>query len=165
VPIDTRPVPRDLRVSRTLFQLLDGNARKASPLAADEALCMVLGHLLTGRTSPETVCPVFVRRARQRIDDMPAEAMSLAALSAACGTSRFHLLRSFARVTGLTPHAYRIQRRIDLARSLIRDGACASGPGSASWPRWRSLVPACSPCPARVRTRMRATASCGSVRR
>jgi AraC-like DNA-binding protein len=128
-----RPVLRDARVAGTLFQLLDGNARKAPPLAADEALCMVLGHLLTGRTSPETVGPVFVRQARQLIDDMPAEALSLAALSAACGTSRFHLLRSFARVTGLTPHAYRIQRRIDFARSLIRggaaiaDAACAAG--------------------------------------
>ena len=31
-------------------------------------------------------------------------------------------MRGFARLTGLTPHAYVVQRRLDLARRLIRQG-------------------------------------------
>lgn len=36
--------------------------------------------------------------------------------------SRFQLLRGFAGATGLTPHAYLVQRRIHLARRLIATG-------------------------------------------
>jgi AraC-like DNA-binding protein len=36
--------------------------------------------------------------------------------------SRFQLLRSFAHEVGLPPHAYRMQRRVELARTLIADG-------------------------------------------
>ena len=36
--------------------------------------------------------------------------------------SRFQLLRSFAHEVGLPPHAYRMQRRVALARTLIAGG-------------------------------------------
>ena len=39
------------------------------------------------------------------------------------GLSRIQLLRAFAQATGLTPHAYLIQRRVQLARRLLRGGA------------------------------------------
>ena len=38
------------------------------------------------------------------------------------GLDRFQVLRSFARATGMTPHAYLVQRRIDLVRRLIASG-------------------------------------------
>ena len=49
--------------------------------------------------------------------------LTLADLAAACGLSRYQVLRAFARETGLTPHAYQIQRRLLPARSLIRRGS------------------------------------------
>jgi AraC-like DNA-binding protein len=36
--------------------------------------------------------------------------------------SRFQVVRAFVKATGLTPHAYLIQCRIDLARRLIGGG-------------------------------------------
>ncbi|MNT52026.1 HTH-type transcriptional activator RhaS [compost metagenome] len=57
------------------------------------------------------------------IDDDPAAALTLAELARACGLSRFQVLRACARATGLTPHAYQTQRRLLLARHLIRHGA------------------------------------------
>ena len=37
--------------------------------------------------------------------------------------SRYQTLRAFARDTGMTPHAYQVQRRLLLARGWIRAGA------------------------------------------
>ncbi|KRE99550.1 hypothetical protein ASG87_14245 [Frateuria sp. Soil773] len=63
-----------------------------------------------------------IRRARERIDDDPASPLTLAGLASEVGLSRYQLLRGFARELGLPPHAYILQRRIALARRLIRDG-------------------------------------------
>jgi AraC-like DNA-binding protein len=61
-----------------------------------------------------------IRRVRDRIDADPAAATTLVELAAEIGLSRYQLLRGFARELGLTPHAYILQRRIELARRLIR---------------------------------------------
>ncbi|WP_371763549.1 AraC family transcriptional regulator [Massilia sp.] len=73
-----------------------------------------------------------IARARAMIDDAPAAAPSLADLAAACGLSRFQLVRQFARATGLTPHAYLIQRRIDAARALLARGSTLADAAAAS---------------------------------
>src|SRR5690606_41474193 len=76
--------------------------------------------------------PAASARARALIDDDPAAALSLADLAHASGLSRFQVLRAFARATGLTPHAYQLQRRIGLARRLIAGGAALSEAAAAS---------------------------------
>ncbi|MBB1596406.1 AraC family transcriptional regulator [Achromobacter sp. UMC46] len=66
--------------------------------------------------------PDAIRHARTLIDDDPAALVSLADLAAASGLSRYQVLRAFAGATGMTPHAYQMQRRLLLARRLIREG-------------------------------------------
>lgn len=66
--------------------------------------------------------PATIARALQALQDDPARAVSLAELAALCGLTRFHFLRSFASVTGLTPHAFQVQARLQLARRLILAG-------------------------------------------
>jgi AraC-like DNA-binding protein len=61
-----------------------------------------------------------IRRARARIDADPAAPVTLAELAAEAGISRWQLLRAFARELGVTPHAYVVQRRVALARRLLR---------------------------------------------
>jgi AraC-like DNA-binding protein len=63
-----------------------------------------------------------IRRARDRIDADPSARLTLGELANEAGLSRYQLLRGFARELGLTPHAYIVQRRIALARRLIRSG-------------------------------------------
>ncbi|TCR83899.1 AraC family transcriptional regulator [Rhizobium sp. BK376] len=63
--------------------------------------------------------PSSVARAQSLIDDDPAKALTLADLAQEAGLSRFQLLRSFAQANGLTPHAYILQRRVNMARRLI----------------------------------------------
>lgn len=63
-----------------------------------------------------------ILRVRNWIDDDPAAPLTLASLAREVGLSRYQLLRGFKRELGLPPHAYILQRRIALARRLIRDG-------------------------------------------
>lgn len=72
------------------------------------------------KASPGPVASI--RQVRDRIDDDPAAPLMLASLASEAGLSRYQLLRGFARELGLPPHAYILQRRIALARRLIRDG-------------------------------------------
>jgi len=60
--------------------------------------------------------------ARQRLDEVPEVPTTLAELAALSGVSRFQFLRGFARETGITPHAYLLQRRVRLARQLLIAG-------------------------------------------
>jgi len=67
--------------------------------------------------------PQAIRTAQEMIDCDPAAAISLSDLARASRLSRFQVLRGFAKATGMTPHAYLVQRRIHLARRLIAGGA------------------------------------------
>jgi AraC-like DNA-binding protein len=89
----------------------------------EERLLMLFGRLFNAapRTAAETSYRLL--RVRERIDDDPAQPHPLADLAALAGLSRFQTVRAFARLTGFTPHAYLTQRRLDVARRLIRGGS------------------------------------------
>lgn len=55
------------------------------------------------------------------IEADPARPVTLDELARHAGLGKFQLLRGFCKATGLTPHAYLVQRRVALARRLIRD--------------------------------------------
>jgi len=78
-------------------------------------------HASEGRAAPRAVVP-DVRRARERIDADPAAPVSLRELAREADVSRYQLMRAFRRDTGLSPHAYIVQRRLAVARRLIRAG-------------------------------------------
>jgi AraC family transcriptional regulator len=48
--------------------------------------------------------------------------IGLADLAKAAGLSRFHLIRTFRKTTGVTPYQYVLSRRIERARGLLREG-------------------------------------------
>lgn len=78
---------------------------------------------LSSNHRKSTHSTVSIRRVRDRIDADPAAPLTLTSLAAEAGTSRYQLLRAFARELGLTPHAYIVQQRLALARRLIRAGS------------------------------------------
>lgn len=53
---------------------------------------------------------------------MPEGSMGLVELARLAGLSRYQLIRAFNAVTGLTPHAWQLNERINLARQRIRNG-------------------------------------------
>lgn len=63
-----------------------------------------------------------VARAKTYMAENLGAPMRLADLSAAAGLSPFYFLRSFKRATGMPPHAYLNQRRLERARTLLRSG-------------------------------------------
>lgn len=101
--------------------------RRAGDAAAfEQAAALLLGALfgIAGRADP---MPAALRRVRDRIDADPAGDHPLAELARLAGLGRFHTIRAFTRLTGLTPHAYVVQRRLDLVRRAIRGGQTLAG--------------------------------------
>lgn len=127
----TAPVVRDTALRLMLQALLDA-ATAADALHAESALLVLVAGLLRPRAERATAS-AGLAAARQRIDDDPAATVTLAALAADAGLSRYQVLRAFTRLTGLPPHAYQLQRRVQQARGLVRrgmplaDAAAASG--------------------------------------
>jgi AraC-like DNA-binding protein len=65
--------------------------------------------------------PSAVRITREYIDEHFQKTISLAELGRLTGLSTFHLHRVFCRQTGMPPHAYQTQRRINRAKQLLRE--------------------------------------------
>jgi len=103
------------------FAALYRAALRDDATAFDERLLSLVAELLCEAVVERGV-PHALARVRQRIDDDPTGDHPLHALAACAGISRFQVLRGFHRLTGLTPGAYVIQRRLDRARALIRAG-------------------------------------------
>jgi AraC-like DNA-binding protein len=115
------PVVDSGDLARRFAELFRGMTDSRENAMAAEEMALLLMDWLVPSTRREAVASE-IDRARDSIDDAPTESASLADLAGLCGLSRFQFLRSFARATGLTPHAYVLQRRIDLARRLIGKG-------------------------------------------
>jgi AraC family transcriptional regulator len=98
----------------TLFrhQLMD--------LLATRLLAAHVGAPSTFQPTRGGLSPVVLRRAIERLhSDIDAD-VSLAALASDAGLSRFHFCRAFKESTGLSPHAWRRQQRLEEAKNMLR---------------------------------------------
>jgi AraC-like DNA-binding protein len=95
--------------------------------AFEERLLALFGGLLHVVQQSNHAPTSRLSRVREQIDDSPTSQHTLSDLAALAGLSRYQTVRGFARLTGLTPHAYVIQRRLDAARTLIRNGSTLAG--------------------------------------
>ena len=132
-----RPVATDAVLAAAFERWHARLAADAGVLACDEAQLALLATLFArhGAVAAAMRASPTIARARQRLDDDPANDPGLAALAAEAGLSRFQLLRAFARELDMTPHAYLVQRRLSMARSLLDAGEtiadAAAGAGFA----------------------------------
>lgn len=110
---------------RTLHRCLE---RSSERLARDTAALDVFGRILAEHTParigtrPRSREPDVVRRVREYLDAHCDRNVSLDELAALADLNRAYLIRTFRRTVGMPPHAYLVQRRIILARALIRAG-------------------------------------------
>jgi AraC-like DNA-binding protein len=121
------PVFADLTM-RTAFEstfAFAASTSRSADMACETAVlnfvARLCAHFTSGRCDELAFSP-SIRRARARVDDDPAARLTLAQLAREAGLSRYQLIRGFARELRQTPHAYILQRRIALARRLIRSG-------------------------------------------
>ncbi|HZC63182.1 MAG TPA: AraC family transcriptional regulator [Streptosporangiaceae bacterium] len=84
-----------------------------------ERIAAHLGHWPPHR-EPE---PHLAGQLRDLLDEHLAEPVTLGAAAAQLGRSVPHLVRSFTREFGVSPHAYLIGRRVDAARRALLQGA------------------------------------------
>lgn len=65
---------------------------------------------------------VLIRQSRAFIEKYHAEKIELEAMAAAAFMSRFHYIRIFQQVYGVTPRQYLRDLRIERAKQLLRQG-------------------------------------------
>lgn len=110
-----------------LHQLLEGGAEALQQqLAWREAILLLFQHhaQLAEPPAPGRE-PWAVACAKQMLAERLVEPPSLEELAAAVSLSPFHFARVFRRATGLPPHAWLKQRRLEQARALLKTGCTA----------------------------------------
>jgi AraC family transcriptional regulator len=121
---------RDAHVEQLVKRLLGESMTKAyASKTYAEALATELGvHLLrnycvTSGSSAEHShgLPIYkLRRATEFIEDNLREDLTLDRISEALAMSPGHFAHAFKQTTGLAPHHYVVERRIDCAKGLLR---------------------------------------------
>jgi len=125
VPYFPSPVIRDPYVACLLRDFFDslkdrGNGLEQETRFLSALIGMIGRHAVVrpnsrriGRERPA------VKRIRDHIHDRYRENISLADLATVSGMSRYHLIRVFRMETGLSPHAYLTQVRVNMAKGLL----------------------------------------------
>lgn len=121
------PVLSDIGVALhfwTLFRALVDGQGSLSDMLAEQTLLLLFSENARPQAAivSSAAAPKGIERARQLIDDDPGQAIHLGQLAEVSGLSRYQVVRGFARRTGLTPHAYLVQRRLQLAWRVIAKG-------------------------------------------
>ena len=106
------------------------SSRPASGVDYGDSLCAVLVEHMrrsssdwrSERAEPgQALSSGRLRRVLEYVDAHLEEEISLSTLAHQSGTSPFHFARLFKRRTGLAPHQFIIQKRMERARSLLSD--------------------------------------------
>jgi AraC family transcriptional regulator len=111
------------RLAEELF-----SPRERGSLYADSLADAIALHLLrdaaTTRKAEAAKChgldAVALRVVRERIEASLCDGVSLEDLASEVGLSRYHFARAFKTSTGLSPHRYLTERRVDKAKELLR---------------------------------------------
>ena len=118
--------------NRTLFEVLKrvcclmirGGDRMEKESAVLNSVAGLLSGYCDGRESTVR-CEGqnrLIRRAQEFLAENLDQKLSLDEAAAAAGLSRYHFLRLFKKATGVPPHVFRTQRRIDRAKQLLKRG-------------------------------------------
>src|SRR5689334_2940484 len=108
--------------------VLEGNStldalfrQQLTDLLATRLLAAHTGAPVTFEPAIGGLSPHALRRAIERLRSDSDADVSLAALASDAGLSRFHFCRAFKESTGLSPHAWLRQQRLEQAMNMLRD--------------------------------------------
>lgn len=121
--IDDPQTMRLLRTAHLCAQTPDASQLEKTSRLTAAVFQLVLRHGDTAPREPRHAAfPGAVKRARDYIDAHLADNPGLDTLADVAGMSAWHLLREFRKALGVPPHAYLVQRRVDLAKRLLLRG-------------------------------------------
>ena len=122
---------QDPLILQTVNSLLRGMAAGLPDIYAQTAACWLATHLLSTHGSRQGIGaggrrpPTLSARRLDAVYEMVRarfrEPLTLDDLAAEAGISKFHFARLFREGTGITPHAYILQVRLDAACRLLMD--------------------------------------------
>ena len=119
----------DPRIAATV-SALHRSLAAAEPLDAEARLSSVADRLVDALAHraprPRRTEPRIAHALRELLDEHVTTGVTLAACATVLGRSTGHLVRSFTREFGVSPHAYLVGRRIDVARRLLLSGVPAA---------------------------------------
>ena len=98
----------------------------------DKVVAACKGHILPHGICPDPLAardslPVrSIREVLRLMLESPAEALGIEQMAAYAGYSRWHFLRAFRKVVGMTPHAFQLLCRLRLLRSMLRSDTASS---------------------------------------
>ncbi|GLR83426.1 helix-turn-helix domain-containing protein [Bradyrhizobium iriomotense] len=122
------PDPTTSRLLVSAADVLDGNAaldalfrQQLTDLLATRLLTAHAGASIAFQQTMGGLSPTTLRRAIERLRSNSDSDVSLAALASDAGLSRFHFCRAFKESTGLSPHAWLRQYRLEQAMNMLRD--------------------------------------------
>lgn len=123
-----QPDPVTSRLLLSAADCLSGN-EALDTLFRQQLIDLLATRLLAAHSgAPTTIQPIrgglapkTLLRAVERLRSDSDADVSLAALAAEAGLSRFHFCRAFKESTGLSPHAWLRQHRLDQAMNMLRD--------------------------------------------
>ncbi|KZL21460.1 Bifunctional transcriptional activator/DNA repair enzyme AdaA [Pseudovibrio axinellae] len=104
---------------------------RAVDLEAEEPLYMIFARMLAKYASFDenqigTKDPIAIQLTREYLEESFMASVHLDDLAKLAGRSKYHLIRSFKKATGQTPHAYLTDVRIRNARRLLVRGSSPS---------------------------------------
>ncbi|WP_394778059.1 helix-turn-helix transcriptional regulator [Undibacterium sp.] len=123
-----QPDPITSRLLLSAADFLEGN-KALDTLFRQQLMGLLATRLLAAHTGSTTtvqpirggLAPKALLRAIERLRSDSDADVSLAALASEAGLSRFHFCRAFKESTGLAPHAWLRQHRLEQAMNMLRD--------------------------------------------
>ncbi|WP_159650739.1 AraC family transcriptional regulator [Vibrio atypicus] len=127
-PYFPEPVVYDPEMAQQLRLVFDTLAQSDNRLLRETLVYGTLVKLASRHSktrtdwTPETKSQRQLVLVKEFLDDFPQADVSLEDLSKLAGLSPYYLARSFQKEFGLPPHAYQIQARLRVAKTLLRKG-------------------------------------------
>jgi len=133
VPVFRTPVIDDAEVAHRLLDahepLMAGKWRGRAESKLVAGLRSLLERHGTFSDEASSVRPLDLEvsgKARDYLHERWSKPLRLSAVAQECGTSTFHLIRSFRRVMGVPPYAYLVQLRVNRAQAMLCAGSSVS---------------------------------------
>ncbi len=127
------PYQNNKLIYQIFSSLFNNLLSEVNPLRAEEKLICFFEQCFMGKGSNAGINRIpkaaikNIEIVKELILDQLGHTLTLDELSRHAGLSRYHLIRSFKEIYGLSPHAFQLDKRIQKSKILLKQGNSISG--------------------------------------